>query len=176
MIKIINYISLIAVSGMILLIIFVSCKEKKDGFQFFTQGVGDGIKVVKDIFPVLLGLFVSIGMLRACGILDMMEQILKPVLNLFHIPSEVFPLIALKPVSGSSSIAVGTELLKNFGVDNRIGYIVSCIMGSTETTFYIIAVYTACLKKTNLRFVLKVALIGDLVSVLAACLICNILF
>ena len=176
MVKVINYISTIAVSGMILLIIVLSCKEKKDGFSLFTKGVEEGFKVVKDIFPVLLGLFVSIGMLRACGLLDLLANVFKPVLNFFYIPSEIFSLIALRPISGSSSIAVATDLMKNYGVDSRIGNMVSCIMGSTETTFYTIAVYTACVQKKSIRFALKVALIGDFVGVLSACFICNLLY
>ena len=85
-------------------------------------------------------LFVAIGTLRSSGIIDAIVNLLSPILNLINFPSEIMPLALLRPISGSASIAVATDIMKNYGVDSSIGLIASTIMGSTETTLYTIAI------------------------------------
>ena len=144
--KTINFISNMAMPMIILIIIVGALKERKNVFDIFLDGAKEGIKITFNIFPTLIGLFVAIGALKSSGIFDLINYIVSPILNIIHFPSELMPLAILRPISGSSSIAIATELMRNYGVDSNLGKIASTIMGSTETTLYTIAVYTSCIK------------------------------
>lgn len=157
----INYISNIAVPATILIIIVYGLIEKKQVFDIFLDGAKEGLQIVVNIFPTLLGLFLSINVLRASGIIDVITKILLPFLNLLKIPSEILPLALLRPISGSASMAVATDIMNSYGVDSLIGLICSTIMGSTETTLYTIALYTSAVKIKKTRFVLIAALLAD---------------
>ena len=163
----VNYMSNAAMPIIILLIIIYGLMEKNKVFDIFVVGAKNGIKIVLSIFPTLIGLFVAIGALRASGILDLLINIIKPIIDLFQIPSEIMPLAMLRPISGSASMAVATDIMQEYGVDSSIGLMASTIMGSTETTLYVIAIYTGCVGIKNIRFVLWAALAADLVSILA---------
>ena len=158
----INYFSTIAVPAIILIILLYGIFEKKNVFDIFLKGANDGLKMVIKIFPTLIGLFLAIGALSSSGLLDFIINLLSPILNLLHIPLEIMPLALLRPISGSGSIAVATDIMKNFGVDSLIGLIAATIMGSTETTIYTIAVYSKSVGIKNTRFVLFAALMADL--------------
>ena len=169
--SIINYMSNAAMPIIILLIIIYGLVEKNKVFDSFLIGAEEGIKIVLKIFPTLVGLFVAVGALRSSGILDLVIGLMSPVINVLQIPSEIMPLAVLRPISGSASLAVATDILEQYGVDTSIGLIASTIMGSTETTLYTIAIYTACVGIKNIRFVLWAALIADIVGMIASVVI-----
>ena len=171
----ITYISTIAMPLIIFIIVFTGLIEKKKIFDLFLKGAKEGIEITLKIFPTLVGLFFAIGMLRSSGTIDIITNVLKPILIKFNIPSEILPLAILRPISGSGSIAIATEIMKNYGTDTLIGLISSVIMGATETTIYTIAVYSSSVKIKNTRFVLKAALIADAVGMIVAVVICRIL-
>ena len=112
------------------------------------------------------------GALRSSGVLDVVINFLTPILNFIHFPSQIMPLALLRPISGSASIAVATDIMNNYGVDSKIGIIASTIMGSTETTLYTIAIYTGAVGIKKTRFVLIAALIADVVGMLVSVAIC----
>lgn len=171
----ITYISIIAVPLIIFIIIFTGLSEKRKTFDLFLKGAKEGIEITLKIFPTLVGLFFAIGMLKSSGTIDIIINCLKPVLIKFNIPSEILPLAILRPISGSGSIAIATEIMKNYGTDTLIGLIASVIMGATETTIYTIAVYSSSVKIKNTRFVLKASLLADAVGMITAVVICRIL-
>ena len=173
--KLIDFFSNIAMPLMIAIIIFYGIYEKKKVFDIFLDGAKEGIGVVFNIFPTLVGLFVAIGALRSSGIIEMIVNFLTPVFNLLNFPSEILPLALIRPISGSASIAVATDIMKNYGVDCNIGLIASVIMGSTETTIYTIAVYTSAVGIKKTRFVLYASLFADFVGILASILVCRML-
>lgn len=173
--KIINFLSNIAMPIIILLIVIYGLKEKNNIFDIFLDGAKEGLEITLGIFPTLIGLFVAIGALRSSGILDIIINFITPVLNIINFPSELMPLAILRPISGSSSIAVATDIMKNYGVDSMIGTMASIIMGSTETTLYTIAIYTSCIKIKKTRFILVAALIGDIIGIVTSVLICRIM-
>lgn len=172
----INYISIIAVPTVILIILLYGFFERKNAFDIFLKGANDGLKMVIKIFPTLIGLFLAIGALSSSGILDFIINLLSPALSFLKIPTEIMPLAILRPISGSGSIAIATELMKKFGVDSFIGLIVATIMGSTETTLYTIAVYSSSVNIKKTRFVLFAALMADLTGMLASVFIWKILY
>ena len=164
----INYISNIAIPFTILIIICYGLFEKQSVFDIFLEGAKEGIQIVINIFPTLLGLFLSINVLRVSGIIDGITNLIFPLLNLLKIPSEILPLALLRPISGSASMAIATDIMSNFGVDSLIGLISSTIMGSTETTLYTIALYTSAVKIKKTSFVLIAALLADFVGMLTS--------
>lgn len=171
----INYLSNLAIPFIILIILVYGLIEKNKVFDTFIEGAKEGIEIVVKIFPTLLGLFVAIGALRYSGILDFLIKLLAPVIQFFNIPVEIMPLAILRPISGSASIAVGSDIISKYGVDSKLGLIASTIMGSTETTFYTIAIYTSVVGIKKIRFVLVAALLGDLIGMLSSVIIWNIM-
>ena len=166
--NLVNYLSASAIPIVILIIIIYGLFEKKKVYDIFLDGAKDGIKIVLRLFPTLIGIFVAVGVLRTSGILDLIVKFVSPITNLLNIPSEIMPLALLRPISGSASLAVATDILEQYGVDTSIGLIASTIMGSTETTLYTIAIYTGIVKIKKIRFVLIAALIGDFVGMIAS--------
>lgn len=174
--KFIEYFSNLAMPLMIIIIILYGILERKKVFDIFLEGAKDGIKIIYNIFPTLVGLFVAIGALRSSGIIDVVVKFLNPLLNIVKFPTEILPLALIRPISGSASVAVAIDIMKNFGVDSNIGLIASVIMGSTETTVYTIAVYTSSVGIKKTRFVLWAALIADFVGIVTSIIVCKILF
>lgn len=173
--KIINYLSAAAIPIVILIILFYGVKEKKKVFDIFLEGATEGVKIVVSLFPTLIGIFLAVGALRTSGILDFIIGIISPLTDFFKIPSQILPLAMLRPISGSASMGVAVDIMKQYGVDTTLGMITSVIMGSTETTFYTIAIYTACIKVKKIRFVLAAALLADLAGMISSVIICQIL-
>lgn len=169
----INYLSNLAIPFTILIILVYGLIEKNKVFDTFLDGAKEGIEIVVKIFPTLIGLFVAIGALRCSGILDFIIKLIYPIVNFLKIPTEIMPLAILRPISGSASIAVGSDIMTQYGVDSKLGLIASTIMGSTETTLYTIAVYTSVVGIKKTRFVLVAALIGDLIGMLSSVIIWN---
>lgn len=173
--SIINYLSASAIPIVILIILFYGVKEKKKVFDIFLEGATEGMKIVVNLFPTLIGIFLAVGSLRNSGVLDFIIEIISPLTNLLKIPSQILPLAMLRPISGSASMGVAVDIMQKYGVDTTIGMITSVIMGSTETTFYTIAIYTACVKIKKIRFVLAAALLADLAGMITSVIICQIL-
>ncbi len=174
--KIINYISIIAMPLVILIIVCEAFREKISIFDIFLKGAVEGVEISLKIFPTLIGLFFAIGMLRSSGIIDFIIKLITPILDFAHFPNEVVPLALLRPISGSASMAVATDIIKSNGVDSFVGIVAAVIMGSTETTLYTIAVYTSCVNIKNTRGVLLAALAADLTGIGVAVLVCRLLF
>lgn len=171
----VNYVSSLAMPSIILIIVVYGIVEKIKIFDVFLEGAKDGIEIVISIFPTLIGLFVVIGALRSSGILDFIISIVSPILNKINFPTEIMPLALIRPISGSSAIAVATDIMKNYGVDSKFGLMSAVIMGSTETTFYTIAVYSASVGIKKTRFVLFASLVADFVGIFVSVLVCNVI-
>lgn len=173
--RVINFISISAIPLFIFFIVGYSLIEKNKVFDNFLEGAKEGMKIVYNLFPTLIGLFMAIGMLRASGILDFIIIFLSPILDFLNIPKEIMPLAILRPISGSAAMAIATNIMENYGVDTQIGRIASTIMGSTETTLYTIAIYTSCIKVKNTRGILIAALAADIVGMVVSIVVCSIM-
>ncbi len=173
--KIINYFSTAAIPIIIAIIILYGVIERKKVYDIFLKGAKDGIKIVFQLIPTLIGIFVAVGALRNSGILDLIINVISPLTNFLKIPSEIMPLALLRPISGSASIGVAVDIMQKYGTDTFIGLVTSTIMGSTETTLYTIAIYTGCVGIKKTRFVLLAALLADLAGIIASVVIWRIL-
>lgn len=168
MLKLINYISNIAVPFTIFIIVVYGLIEKNKVFDSFLEGAKEGIKIIYNIFPTLLGLFLAINVLRESGVIYSFINFFNPLFTLLKIPTEILPLALLRPISGSASMAIATDIMQKSGVDSYIGLIASTIMGSTETTLYTIALYTSAIGVKKIRFVLAAALLADLAGMVTS--------
>ena len=164
-----------AVPTIIVVIIIYGIIDKKNIYDIFLEGAREGMETVIKIFPTLIGIFLAVGCLRSSGILNVIGKNLEFVTKLIGFPSEVLPLALLRPISGSASLGIATDIMKNYGVDSRIGLIAATIMGSTETTFYTIALYTSSIGVKKIRYVLAAALVADFVGMIASAIIWNII-
>lgn len=167
----IDYITMSIVPVMILLIIIIGVKEKKDVFTLFIDGVKEGLKVVLGIFPYILAILIAIGLFRNSGALDLIIKPITPVLNTLGVPKEIVPLCILRPLSGGASMSLVMDIFKNYGVDSISGKIASIIMGGTETTIYCITILFGAVKIKKLRGVLIAGLIADFVVISTAIII-----
>lgn len=170
---IVSYLSEIIIPFVIVFVIGYGIVEKKNVYDIFIKGAKNGVKIVIKLFPTLLAIFLAINMLRNSGLVDFIINFVKPILNILNIPVEIMPLALLRPISGTASMAVATDIIKASGVDSKIGLIAATIMGATETTFYTIALYTSSIKVKKIRFALVASLIADVVGMATAIIIFN---
>lgn len=163
-----TYISAMIIPTIIALVLFVGIKEKKKVYDLFIEGAKEGIKVTFKLFPTLIGIFLAIYMLRSSGLIDFLCNILANVTDVFNVPNAILPLAIIKPISGSGSMAIATEIMAHFGVDSNIGRIAATIMGSSETTFYVIALYMSSVKVRDSRKIIIPAILADIASIVSA--------
>lgn len=146
----INYISIIAVPFVIFFVVCYGLSEKIKVFDTFLEGCKEGIDTVIKIFPTLIALFLAISALRSSGILDLISNILFPILSFFRIPSEIVPLILIRPISGSGATAVALDIMKNYGVDTIIRYDFFYYYGiNRNNNIYNSNLYQCCWYKKN---------------------------
>lgn len=159
-----NLISLLTIPLMIVGIVGFGLIRRINVYESFIEGAKLGLESTIQIVAPLVGLLVAISMLRGSGVLDIVSKVLAPVTNYLGVPPDVLPLAFLRPVSGSGSIAIVNDIFKNCGPDSIAGKIASVMMGSTETTFYTIAVYFGAVGIKNVRHTVKSALVADFVG------------
>lgn len=142
--------------------------RRVDVYSALVQGARDGIGTLARIAPALVALLSAVHMLRASGALDLAAQLLAPLLERIGIPPETVALLLVRPVSGSAALGVGSELMATHGVDSYIGRVAAVMLGSTETTFYTVAVYFGAVGITKTRYAVPAALCADLAGFMAA--------
>jgi len=137
-------------------------------FEAFKEGAAEGIELALRIMPTLIALLCAIGMLRASGALDAAVAVLSPLAEAVSMPRELLPLALLRPISGSGSLALVSDIIKTYGADSYIGRCASVMMASTETTFYTIAVYFGAVNVKKTAHTVWAALFADAVSFIAS--------
>lgn len=162
-----------------ILMVVIACvglDRKQDVYSLMTDGAAEGLKILLHIVPSLIILLSAIHMLRASGALELLTGFLSPVFRIFGIPPETAPLVLIRPFSGSAALAVGADIMSTYGADSVIGRTTAIMLGSTETTFYTIAVYfgAAGIKKT--RYAIPAALIADMTGFCVASLTARLFF
>jgi spore maturation protein B len=145
-------------------------------YEAFVGGAREGIFVMIKIIPHLVAMLVAIGMLRASGAFELLSQWLAPMLSKLGMPAEVLPLALIRPFSGSAANGMLAELSQAYGGDSFIAKLSATIMGGTETTFYVVAIYFGVAAITRTRYAIPVGLIADTVGVIAAVVLCRIVF
>lgn len=176
MLEIISAISIYLVPLIIVFIPLYGFIKGVRVYEAFTDGAADGFKTIYQIFPYLLAMIIAINVFQASGALDILVNLLKPITEKLYIPEQVLPLFFLRPLSGSGSLTYTNYLFSSYGPDTFIGKLASTIQGSTETTFYIIAVYFGAVGIKKYRYSVTIGLLADIAGFFAAVFICKLLF
>ena len=150
--------------------------RRVDIYGALTHGAEEGLTVLLRIVPALVGLLTAVSMFRASGAMEWLSGLLAPVLGWLGIPSETAPLLLIRPISGSGALAVATDLLRTHGPDSYIGRVAAVMLGSTETTFYTIAVYFGSAGIHRTRHAVPAALAADLTGFAASALAVRLFF
>ena len=162
------------------MILFLSAamalRKKENAYDIMLHGAGEGLTLLKAILPALILLLTAVYMLRSSGCLELVSTFLSPAFSLFGIPPETALLVLVRPISGSAALAVGAELMSQYGVDSPIGRTVAVMLGSTETTFYTISVYFSAAGIQKTRYTVPAALFADFVGFFMASFTVRLLF
>lgn len=156
----------------VLLLLCAVCglRRRVDVYDALTAGAGNGLQVVARILPSMAALLCAVYMLRSSGAMELLTELLSPLLRVLGLPPEVTALMLIRPMSGSGALAVGSELMARYGPDSYIGRVAAVMLGSTETTFYTIAVYFGAAGIRKTRYAVPAALTADLAAFVFAAL------
>ena len=161
---------------LLLLAATMALQKQENAYDLLLQGGTEGLKLLFSIVPALVVLMTAVHMLRASGATDLLGRTIAPVFSLFEIPPETAMLVLIRPISGSAALAVGAELMAQYGPDSQIGRTVAVMLGSTETTFYTISVYFGAVGIKKTRYALPAALFADFVGFFMASLTVRLLY
>ncbi|SDJ82010.1 spore maturation protein [Natronincola ferrireducens] len=176
MIKILTFLSVATIPMMITIILVHGLIKKVNVYDAFVEGAGEGFKTAVKIMPYLIAIFLAIGLMRKSGAMDFIIQAMTVPMTYIGIPPEVLPLVVMRPISGSGSLAVLQDILTYYGPDTFVGRVASTMMGSAETIFYTMAVYFGAVGIKHSRHTVPAALISHFAAVIASVFICNRLF
>lgn len=168
-------ISLFFIPAIITIILLHGLKKKVPVYDLFAEGAKDGIITAVEILPFIIAIFIAIESLTASGAMDFLENLLGPVLDLLGIPKELTSLILLRPVSGSGSLLLAEEIMKENGVDTLIGRSAAVMAGSCETFFYVLALYFGVTSVKKMRHAFSAGLIGYIIGIFISVYICMII-
>ena len=163
-------IGVFSVPIIIFIIVFIGILRNQKVFSQFCSGAKEGLKTVLSIAPTLIGLVTAVSMFKASGALDMLMSFIRPITEFLSIPTEIMPIVLLRPVSGSGTLSMLDITLKDFGPDSFIGRVACVLCASTDTTFYAAAVYFGSIGIKNIRHTLSCSIIADIVSAIMSVL------
>jgi spore maturation protein B len=173
---VLDAVSLWAIPVLLVTIPLVGILRKVKVYDVFVEGAKEGFEVAVRIIPFLVGILVAIGMFRGSGAMDLLMAALRPLVARTGFPAELLPLAILRSLTGSGSLAFTTDLIKTHGPDSLIGRMAATMYGSSETTFYVLAVYFGAVGVRRTRHAVPAALIGDVVAAIAAVAVCAWMF
>ncbi|MDP8206245.1 MAG: spore maturation protein [Candidatus Electryonea clarkiae] len=165
-----------AIPFAIILILTVGFFRKVKVYEAFVEGAKEGFQVGVRIIPYLVAILAAIAVFRASGALDLLTNGLSPFLNLIGYPTEAIPMALVRPLSGSGALGLMSDLVATHGAESFVGRLASVMMGSTETTFYVLAVYLGSIGIRRARHTLAACLIADAAGLTAAFIVCKIVF
>jgi spore maturation protein SpmA len=175
-VRAVNAISLLAIPFLVCFFPLYAALRRIAVYEEFVEGAKEGFQVAVRIIPFLVAMLVAIGLFRSAGAVDLLTRILKPAMDLIHFPPELLPISLMRPLSGSGSLALFSELVKEYGPDSLVARMAGTLYGSTETTFYVIAVYFGSVNVKRTRHAVPAGLIADATGIVASVIICRLVF
>lgn len=175
-IKIVNAISMYSIPVFILGFLVYGLSQKVNVYESFTEGAKEGFTTAVTIIPFLVAMLVAIGVFRASGAMELMTKALRPITSRIGVPEEIIPMALIRPLSGGGAKGVMTELVNTHGPQSLIGRMAAIMMGSTETTFYVLAVYFGSVAIKNQRHAASAGLIADFAGLVAAIMVTKLFF
>lgn len=173
---IIKYISNLIIPLIVLFIIIYGIRKKVPVYDTFLEGSKDSVGMIMSLFPTFLAMILGVNILINSGFLSFILGLFKPIFSMLNIPLEILPLAAIRPISGSASLAILNNIYDNHGPDSFVGLLASVMQGSTDTTLYVITLYFGSVGIKKIRYALWAGLCADLIGIIASIIITNILF
>ena len=166
--NILIYISDYAIPIVIFYIVLIGLQSKGEIFEDFLKGAKEGLAIVVELVPTLIGLMVGIGVMRASGVFEILIEIIKPITDVMRFPSQLLPLVVIKLFSSSAATSLLLDIYKEFGVDSYLGRLASIMMSASETVFYTLAVYTSAGKIKKTRYIVPGGLFATLIGIICS--------
>ncbi len=166
----------IIIPFMVLYIIIYGVLKKVNVYDEFLNGATESFDMILKIFPCLLAMILGVNIFLKSGVIDLIYNILSPVFNFINIPIQIFPMMIMRPISGTSTLAILNNLFSIYGPDSFIGRLGSVIQGSTDTTFYVVTLYFGSVGIKKIRYALFAGLFADLIGITAAVIITKMFF
>ncbi len=175
-IRVVNVISILSVPMLLSFFPLYAAVRRIKVYEEFVEGAKEGFQVCIRIIPNLVAILVAIGMFRGAGGIEMLTNWLKPAMQFLHFPPELLPMAIIRPLSGSGSLGVFTDIVNQYGPDNILSKMAGTIYGSTETTFYVLAVYFGAVGIKRTRHAVPAGLVADTVAIIASVIVCRMMF
>lgn len=172
----ISTISLYLLPVLILLILTVALVKKVPIYEEFTEGAKDGFKVSINIIPYLVAIIVGISMFRASGAMESISNLFAPMLTKLSVPTDSVPLMITRSLSGSATLGLFSEIAHKFGPDAYVTKLCAVLVGSSETTFYVLSVYFGSVGITKFRYAILTGLLADAIGIIAAISVCALIY
>lgn len=169
-------ISKIIIPLFVVTIILYGLKKKINIYDVFLKGAKEGLITVFNIFPSVIAMVFAVNILLSSELLETLLVFLKPIFSYFNLPFNILPMAIVRPISGTASLAILNNLLRDFGPDSFIGRLASTLQGCTDTTIYVLALYFGSIKVTKTRYALKVGLFADFIGIVASFTVVKLLF
>lgn len=176
MTKFLNLISLWALPVILVTVLTCGIVKKVPVYETFVKGAKDGFKISIKIIPYLVAIIVSISMFRASGAIEILANLFAPILTKFNIPSDTLPLMIVRSLSGSGALGIFSDIANSAGPDAYSTKLAAIMLGSSETTFYVLAVYFGAVGISKIRYALIIGLLADFIGIVAAVSVCNLMF
>lgn len=173
---VLDMISLWALPFIIVLILTMGLVKKVPIYEVFTEGAKDGFKVAVNIIPYLVAIIVAISMLRASGAIEMIAGLMSGMLMRLHVPTDVLPVIFVRPLSGSAALGLFSDIAMNLGPNSYATKLSAVMVGSSETTFYVLAVYFGSVGITKFRYAIWVGILADIIAAIMSIIVCHQIF
>lgn len=176
LLSILTTVSVWAIPFLLLAVPIYGQIKKVPVYEAFVEGAEEGFKTAVKIIPFLVGMMVAISVFRASGAMDYLIHFITPLMILLGAPPEVLPMAVMRPLSGSGTLGIATELMRIYGPDSFIGRLASVMQGTTDTTFFVLTVYFGSVAIKRYKYALITGLSADIIGLIASIYICNILF
>ena len=171
-----TFIANLIIPIMILFIIIYGVFKKVNVYDEFLSGAEESFDMVLKIFPCLLAMILGVNIILKSGVIDFVYNFIRPLFNMINVPIQIFPMMIMRPISGTSTLAILNNIFNEFGPDSFIGRLGSVIQGSTDTTFYVLTLYFGSIGVKKIRYALIAGLFADLVGIIASVIITKSFF
>jgi spore maturation protein B len=171
-----NNISNYIIPIIVLIIVLYALKKRVDIYDTFIDGTKESFDMTLKVFPNLLAMVFGVNIFLKSGVLDFIFNNLKPIFSYINVQIEILPMAIMRPISGSASLAILNDMFLNYGPDSFIGTVASIIQGSTDTTFYVLTLYFGSIGIKKIRYAMWAGLFSDLVGIVTAIILGNVLF
>lgn len=172
----IQFISNAIIPIIILGIIIYGIKKKINIYDVFVDGAKESIELALNLFPSMLAMILGVNIFLKSGFIDAFFDKLSNIFTFFRVPYQILPMMIMRPISGSSALAILTNIFENYGPDSFLGVLGSILQGSTDTTFYILTIYFGTIGVKKIKYALKAGILADIVCIIISIIIVNLIF